>query len=82
MLKVCAKEKSPGSDRWGVELFLQFKELMIPNLLVVIEESRTQGFILGSIDATFIALIPKKEKSESFVDYRLISLCKSVYKMI
>lgn len=33
ILKECAKEKSPGSNGWGVELFLHYIELMIPDLL-------------------------------------------------
>jgi len=47
-------------------------------LLRIVEESRFSGKILGSLNATFIALIPKRKDPSSFEDYRLISLCNSV----
>jgi len=37
---------------------------------------------LGVVDITFIVLIPKKEKPETFMDYKAISLCNLVYKLI
>lgn len=59
----------------GVELFIHFLELMIPDLLVVLEESKTLSHISRAINATFIALISKRENPNSFADFRLISLC-------
>lgn len=52
------------------------------HLLVAVEEWHTTDFILGAINVTFIALIPKKENPNSFLDYMLISLRNYVYKMI
>lgn len=50
ILKDCKKEKSPGPDWWGMELFLQFIDLMLLDHLEV-------GFISELINATFLALI-------------------------
>jgi hypothetical protein len=47
-----------------------------------IEESRCKGFIPGALNATFFALIPKVSKPNSFHDFRPISLCNFVYKVI
>lgn len=74
VMKVCVKEKSSGSNGWGVELFLHFRELMIPDLLVVVEEARIDGYVSREISATFITMIPKKERLETIANYRLISL--------
>jgi len=81
-MKETTKEKIPGPDNWGVELFIHFAELMIPNLLTTIEESRIKGLIPGAINSIFIALIPKRKMPQTFVDLRAISLCNTMYKLI
>jgi hypothetical protein len=47
-----------------------------------IEESRVSGYILGSLNATFFALIPKVNKQRNFHYFRPIALCNFVYKVI
>ena len=46
------------------------------------EEPRISGFISCATKATFLTLIPKNKNSNSFFDFRPISLCNSIYKMI
>jgi hypothetical protein len=48
----------------------------------MVEESRRLGSISGGLNATFLTLIPKANKTESFEDFRPISLCNLVYKII
>ena len=48
----------------------------------VVEESRTTGSLYHAINSTFIALIPKSGIPSPFDDYRPISLCNCVYKII
>jgi len=81
-MKESAREKSLGPNSWGVEVFIHFADLMIPNLLAATEESRINGFILGAINATFITLIAKRKNPQSFVDFCPMSLCNTVYKLI
>eukprot|EP00253_Pinus_taeda_P030883 PITA_30883 len=82
VLKSMAKDKSPGPDGWTSELFNHFFDLIGDELTEVVNESRRKGEMFPPFNATFIALIPKKEDPESFEDFRPISLCNCVYKII
>ena len=64
--------KSPGLDAFTREFFLGFYELIKGDLLKVIKESQRSGKVLGALNATFITLIPKKNKGETFEDFRPI----------
>ena len=48
----------------------------------MVEDSRQSGRVLPSLNSTFIALKPKKDKPLSFTDIRPISLCNLIYKLI
>lgn len=82
VLHACAKEKSPGPDGWGVELYIHFFDLMSQDVLNAVEEYQIKGCVSGAINANFIALIPKKKCPESFFDFHPISFCNFVYKLI
>ena len=75
-------DKNPGPDGWTIEFYLGFFELIRDDMLGVVEESRRTGVIHAPINTTFIALIPKVDKAESFDDFRPISLCNCLYKII
>ena len=81
-LKWFKKDKSLGSDGWPVEFYLAFYDLLGEDLLEVIEESRTTGHIHPPMNYTFIALIPKTDDPTSFNDFRPISMCNCIYKII
>jgi hypothetical protein len=76
------KDKSPGPDGWSVEFYIEFFDLLGMDLLWVVEEVRTSRRMEGGLNATFLALIPKKDYPESFDGFRPISLCNCLYKII
>jgi len=51
-------------------------------ILEMVEESKRKGRVNGALNATFLALIPKSNKPESFGGYRPIALCNLVYTII
>eukprot|EP00253_Pinus_taeda_P004657 PITA_04657 len=81
-MKSMGKDKSPGPDGWTIELFLHFFDQIGDEITEVVEESRLKGEIYKPFNSTFIALIPKKDDLESFEDFRPISLCNCIYKII
>eukprot|EP00253_Pinus_taeda_P016805 PITA_16805 len=81
-LKWFEKDKSPGPDGWTIEFYLAFYDLLGQDLLKVVEECRLSGSMYNAINSTFIALIPESDTVSSFNDYRPISLCNCLYKII
>jgi len=81
-LKWFKKDKSPSPNGWSVEFYLAFFDILGHDLLKVIEECKKTRRIHGAINSTFIALIPKSENPSSFNDFRPISLCNCLYKII
>ena len=82
VLKGFKKDKSPGPDGWSVEFFLAFFDLIGEELVMVVEQARNEGKFPGTLNSTFLTLIPKCEKPSTFADFRPISLCNLVYKVI
>ena len=52
------------------------------DLVLAVEQARLHGKVTGALNSTFLTLIPKCEKPLTFVDFRPISLCNLVYKVI
>lgn len=59
-----------------------FYELVGRDLLRVVEESKTVACIHPPLNSTFIALIPKTNNPSYFEEFRTISLCNCLYKII
>ena len=82
VLKGFKKDKIPEPDGWLVELYLHFFHLLGQDILKVIKLSRLEGRVIGALNATFITLIPKCDNPSSLADFRPISLCNLLYKII
>lgn len=82
ILQSFQKDKSLGPDGWGIEFFLGLYNVLAKDLLLVVEESGRDRYILLALNSTFITLIVKVDSPCSFDDFRPISLCNVVYKVI
>jgi len=82
VMKSFKKDKSPGPDGWSIDFMIHFFYLFKKDLLSMVEASRLSGNIHNHTSSTLIALIPKKDEPESFLDFRPISLCNIIFKII
>ena len=74
--------KAPGPDGFTTTFYHQFWDLIGEEVWMVVEESRIMHWLLPSLNATFIALIPKEEEASTPDKYRPIALCNVIYKVI
>jgi len=82
VLHRCHKYKIPGLDGWTIEFYLSFYDLIGKDLLDVVEESRREGHFPAPLNSTFIALIPNTDTPQCMDEFRPISLCNCIYKIM
>jgi hypothetical protein len=82
VLHIFQKSKIPGPDGWTIEFFLNFFDILGKDLLSVVEENRREGHMHAPLNSTFIALIPKNDNPQGLDEFRPISLCNCIYKII
>jgi hypothetical protein len=76
------KYKIPGTNGWTIDLFLGIYEIIGMDILKVVEESHINGHMHTPLNATFISLIPNTDAPQCLEDFRPISLCKCIYKVV
>jgi len=76
------RDKSPRPYDWLVEFLLVFDDLLEEDIITLIEESSGIEKVLGVFNATFLALILKRDKPKSFNEFKPISLSKCIYKIM
>ena len=64
MLHNIQKGKIPSPNEWTIEFFLALYETIGEDILRLVEESRTRGFMHPPLSTTFFSLIPKSNHSE------------------
>ncbi|KAF7843911.1 uncharacterized protein G2W53_000816 [Senna tora] len=75
-------DKAPGPDGLPA-MFLQcFWPVVKNDLITCIKSFFDRGFILRELNQTLITLIPKNQCPEQFKDFRPISLCNVIVKII
>ncbi|GLJ43774.1 hypothetical protein SUGI_0911280 [Cryptomeria japonica] len=74
--------KAPELDGCTTKLFQKGWEFMGKDIWVVVEEFQKKHKFVKKMNHTIICLILKKVDCDSMSDYRPISLCNTIYKII
>lgn len=74
--------KSLGPDSYTGEFFRSTWDIVGEDVTAAVKEFFKSGKILRQCNATAVTLIPKKTAAEKLSDFRPISLCNAVYKVI
>lgn len=79
----CTKsQKSLGPDGAPVGFFKEFWENICTHVWETVNAFSIGGHILRDMNRKFIVLIPKVSQSTQVTQYRPISLCNTMYKII
>lgn len=74
--------KSPSPDGMPPAFFQNYWHIIGDSITTAILNTLHLGELSPNINHTFIVLVPKKESPQKVSDYRLISLCNVIYKLI
>lgn len=74
--------KSPGPDGFTTEFFKTTWDITGNEFVDAIKAFFIKGFLPKGVNSTILALIPKKESSTEMKDFRPISCCNVLYKVI
>ncbi|KAI0506993.1 hypothetical protein KFK09_013111 [Dendrobium nobile] len=77
-----SSKSSPGPDGFNYHFYKSGWHIIGPLLCKAIRFFFYKGFLPSGIKATALAIIPKHHNATSISDYRLISLCNTLYKII
>ncbi|CAH8280760.1 unnamed protein product, partial [Arabidopsis lyrata] len=75
-------DKCPGPDGFSVEFFRASWSIVGSDIVAAVQEFFRNGRLLKDFNTTKIALIPKFPEACKLGDYRPISCCNLVYKII
>ena len=75
-------DKAPSLDGFTMTFYHHCWRVVEKDILAVFEEFFQHCKFEKSFNATFIALIPKKNDASNIKDFRPISLVESVYKIL
>jgi hypothetical protein len=74
--------KSPGPDGFQAIFFKQYWHIVGEHVYNLVRQAFATGTFNACIGETLIALIPKVDHPQNFKEFRPISLCNTVYKLI
>lgn len=74
--------KVPGPDGYSAEFFWESWEIVGVDMIAAVKEFFTAGRLLRQFNTTVISLIPKVVGADQLTQFRPISLCSTVYKVM
>lgn len=74
--------KAPGPDGFTTEFFKASWHIIGKDFNTAVRSFFSKGFLPKGLNATILALIPKKDAAVEMKDYRPISCCNVLYKVI
>lgn len=82
VLFAMAANKSPGPDGYTCEFYISAWPIIKDDFVASVQSFFTTGFLPKGINSTILALIPKKNEAIRMGDYRPISCCNVLYKVL
>lgn len=74
--------KAPGPNGFQAVFFKHYWDIVGDDLWNLVRDAFSSGRIDPALTDTLIALIPKVDSPKSFKDFRPISLCNTIYKIL
>lgn len=81
-LKALPNQKAHGPDGYTKEFFIAAWPVVGKNFITVIQSFFLFEFLPTGVNSTILALIPKKNPAQTMKDFRPISCCNLLYKVI
>ena len=82
VLKDLEADKAPGPDGFTMAFFQHCWQVLQDDIMGFFEKVYEHGQFENSLNATFLALIPKKNDATNIKDFRPIGLIGSIYKLL
>lgn len=82
MLRKMSPEKAPGPDEMTVLYFKHFWKVVGADVICAVQDFFVNGVMLLELNCTNITLIPKIDNPSKVSQFRPISLCNVIYKLI
>jgi exonuclease III len=82
VIKGMNRDKAPGPDGFSLAFFQDCWDVIKLDLMGVFQDFHTHSKFVKSINATFLALIPKKAGTTDLKDFWPISLVSGLYKIV